>query len=60
MAKGVTGTFFLNQTVVLPEITRQKQSQNIREGSTVPVFQITANSSSRNATVVSLGIEDMV
>ena len=49
-----------NQTVVLPEITRQKQSQNIREGSTVPVFQITANSSSRNATVVSLGIEDMV
>jgi hypothetical protein len=44
----------------LPEITRPKPAVRIREGSTVPVFDIMVQSSSRRATLVSLGIEDML
>ncbi len=49
-----------SKTIVLPEITRPKPAVRIREGSTVPVFDIMVQSSSRRATLVSLGIEDML
>ena len=49
-----------SNTIVLPEIKRQSGTLKVREGSTVPVFDILADSPSRTAVVVALGIEDMV
>ena len=49
-----------SKTIVLPEIKRPRPAVSVREGSTVPVFDIIAQSSSRYATVVALGLEEMV
>jgi len=49
-----------SKTIVLPEIKRPRPAVSVREGSTVPVFDIIAQSSSRYATVVALGVEEMV
>ena len=49
-----------SKTLVLPEINRPRPAVSVREGSTVPVFDIIAQSSSRYATVVALGLEEMV
>ena len=50
----------VSKTLVLPEIDARKAGKGVRSGSTVPVFDIIADSASRKSTVVSLNIEDMV
>ena len=50
----------VSKTLVLPEIDARKAGKGVRAGSTVPVFNIKADSASRKTTVVSLNIEDMV
>ena len=50
----------VSKTLVLPEIDARKAGKGVRAGSTVPVFNIKADSASRKSTVVSLNIEDMV
>ena len=50
----------VSKTIVLPEIKQEGSSPNVREGTTVPVFDIMSDSPSRAAVIVSLNIEDMM
>ena len=49
-----------SKTIVLPEIDARKSGRGVRSGSTIPVFDIITGNASRNAIVMSLGVEDMV
>ena len=50
----------VSKTLVLPEIDARKPGRGVRSGSTIPVFDIITGNASRNAIVMSLGVEDMV
>ena len=65
--KGVSGgnitppsTIKMSNTVVLPPIRKEKPNKSVREGSTIPTFQISSNANSRQHTLMLMGIEDMV
>jgi len=65
--KGVSGgnitppsTIKISNSVVLPAIRKEKPRQEVREGSTIPTFQISSNANSRQHTLIEMGIEDMV
>ena len=49
-----------SKTIVLPEIDARESGRGVRSGSTIPVFDIITGNASRNAIVMSLGVEDMV
>jgi len=53
-------TIKISNSVVLPAIRKEKPKQQVREGSTIPTFQISSNANSRQYTLVSMGIEGMV
>ena len=50
----------MSNTVVLPPIRKEKPNKSVREGSTIPTFQISSNANSRQHTLMLMGIEDMV
>ena len=68
--KGVSGgnsgditppsTVKISNSVVLPPIRKEKSRQQVREGSTIPTFEISSNASSRQTTLMAMGIEGMV
>ena len=49
-----------SNTVVLPPIRKEKPKQEVREGSTIPTFQISSNANSRQYTLMGMGLEEMV
>ena len=53
-------TIKISNSVVLPAIRKEKPRQQVREGSTIPTFQISSNANSRQTTLMAMGIEDMV
>ena len=65
--KGVSGgsitppsTVKISNSVVLPTIRKEEKKQDVREGSTIPTFQISSNSNSRQDTLMGMGLERMV
>ena len=55
LVEGENGLF-----VSLPSIRKEKPNKSVREGSTIPTFQISSNANSRQHTLMLMGIEDMV
>ena len=53
-------TIKITNSVVLPSIRKEKPNKSVREGSTIPTFQISSNATSRQHTLMLMGIEDMV
>ena len=49
-----------SKTVVLPEIKQEGSKQNFREGSTIPTFNVASSSPSREITLMSLNIEEVI
>ena len=49
-----------SKTVVLPEIKQEGSKQNFREGSTIPTFNVASNSPSREITLMTLNIEEVI
>ena len=48
-------------TSVLEEVGfKEKPRQQVREGSTIPTFQISSNANSRQYTLMGMGLEEMV
>ena len=65
--KGVSGgnitppsTIKISNSVVLPAIRKEKPKKEVREGSTIPTFQISSNANSRQYTLMGMGLEEMV
>ena len=50
----------ISNSVVLPPIRKEKPRQQVREGSTIPTFQISSNANSRQYTLMGMGLEEMV
>jgi hypothetical protein len=50
----------ISNSVVLPPIKKEKPRQQVREGSTIPTFQISSNANSRQYTLMGMGLEEMV
>jgi hypothetical protein len=50
----------ISNSVVLPPIKKEKPRQQVREGSTIPTFQISSNANSRHYTLMGMGLEEMV
>ena len=48
-----------NKTIVLPTIHQPKPTQNVRAGTTIPVFNVASKSSYRTLELISLGIEEV-
>ena len=48
-----------SKTVVLPEVRDNKPFRSVREGTTIPTFNITSMVRSREYTLTALGIEDL-
>ena len=48
-----------NKTVVLPTIHQPKPTQNVRGGTTIPVFNVASKSSYRSLELISLGISEV-
>ena len=55
-----SSTLKMSNTVVLPPIRKEKPRQQVREGSTIPTFQISSNANSRQYTLMGMGLEEMV
>ena len=55
-----SSTLKMSNTVVLPPIRKEKPRQQVREGSTIPTFQISSNANSRQHTLMLMGLEEMV
>ena len=53
-------TIKISNSVVLPSIAKEKPRQQVREGSTIPTFEIASNANSRQYTLITLGLEAMV
>ena len=53
-------TIKISNSVVLPAIKKEKPRQQVREGSTIPTFEIASNANSRQYTLMAMGIEGMV
>ena len=53
-------TIKISNSVVLPAIRKEKPKKEVREGSTIPTFQISSNANSRQYTLMGMGIEGMV
>ena len=53
-------TIKISNTVVYPAIKKEEQKKEVREGSTIPTFQISSNANSRQYTLMGMGIEGMV
>ena len=49
-----------SKTVVLPEIKQEGSKQNFREGSTIPTFNVASNSPSREITLMTLDIGEVI
>ena len=55
-----SSTIKISNSVVLPPIRKEKPRQQVREGSTIPTFQISSNANSRQYTLMGMGLEEMV
>ena len=55
-----SSTLKMSNTVVLPPIRKEKPKKEVREGSTIPTFQISSNANSRQYTLMGMGLEGMV
>ena len=55
-----SSTIKISNSVVLPPIRKEKPRQQVREGSTIPTFQISSNANSRQYTLMGMGLEGMV
>ena len=55
-----SSTLKMSNTVVLPPIRKEKPKKEVREGSTIPTFQISSNANSRQYTLMGMGLEEMV
>ena len=55
-----SSTIKMSNTVVLPPIRKEKPKKEVREGSTIPTFQISSNANSRQYTLMGMGLEGMV
>ena len=53
-------TIKISNSVVLPAIRKEKPKKEVREGSTIPTFQISSNANSRQYTLMGMGLEGMV
>jgi hypothetical protein len=53
-------TIKITNSVVLPSIRKEKPNKSVREGSTIPTFQISSNANSRQYTLMGMGLEGMV
>ena len=55
-----SSTIKMSNSVVLPPIRKEKPKKEVREGSTIPTFQISSNANSRQYTLMGMGLEGMV
>ena len=55
-----SSTIKISNSVVLPSIRKEKPKKEVREGSTIPTFQISSNANSRQYTLMGMGLEGMV
>ena len=53
-------TIKISNSVVLPAIRKEEQKKEVREGSTIPTFQISSIANSRQYTLMGMGLEGMV